>query len=722
MSLNSILHDAYSHQQQGYQDSDPFSLWKNFTYLCVIVDEEAPWLEILPYNGRLFNDKEKPYLKAHKIANPYLASALFELGYMQGKGKAQHIPIDYRDLSARHLGTLYESLLEFRLHLVDNEPIIVRESNGVRTYTPQSKAGGIQRNETFLDVGQVYFANDRGERKVNGSYYTPEDVVQYIVTNTVTPKLQELRASLEYFVNEMQHEWQVAPTNEKRVDVERYTDRQIEDVVHNSLLKFRILDPAMGSGHFLVAAGQAVTNFIVETLNMTPWSNSSICTDPLLWKRRVVERCLYGVDVNELALELAKLALWLSSASKNKPLTFLDHHLKVGNSLYSAPLNKLSTLPTAKSTKHTSLFQELYEQAFQNSLYELGKIRVRDSEQIEDVKSKGEAHRVAVTSTQPLRDIAHLWLATLFGLHRVHGIPVDEEEYQQLVGDIICLNADPSLVMDEERKAVLHQAAEIAEREGFFHWALEFPDAVVNQTCFFDVVVANPPYAGRLPNQAIQVLYSSASCKDIYAWMLELGLRLSADLGYVGTVVPLSLLFSQQFRTLRTIVLQRKGTAFFAAFDIRPASLFGSSETPNSQRAYICLLRGSTDERGSIYTTNLLRWASEERPQLLSHIHFCNATSWTTERNIPKLGDDRLIPLWEQIICSKKTIGTIVYPLKKGQTLPASLHFVYVSNSGRYFVTAMPTSLHLTGVNAFAFEREWDRDVAFVILNSNIFY
>ena len=118
--------------------------------------------------------------------------------------------------------------------------------------------------------------------------------------------------------------------------------------VERDLLSLRMLDPAMGSAHFLVAAGQVTTNFIVETLNLTSWASDFVNSDPLIWKRRVVERCLYGVDLNPLAYELAKLALWLNSASVGKPLTFLDHHLKIGNSLYSTPLSRLSALPMAK--------------------------------------------------------------------------------------------------------------------------------------------------------------------------------------------------------------------------------------------------------------------------------------------------------------------------------------------------------------------------------------
>ncbi len=147
IGLSSIL-DATRLRQQGVQDADPHSLWKRLTNLFVIVDDGDAALGISPYDGGLFSDTEKTYLKIHKIADYYLAPALFELGYMQNKSGAE--PIDYRDLSVRHLGTLYEGLLEYRLNLVDREPVVVRESGGKRVYIPQSQAGPIKRTETRL--------------------------------------------------------------------------------------------------------------------------------------------------------------------------------------------------------------------------------------------------------------------------------------------------------------------------------------------------------------------------------------------------------------------------------------------------------------------------------------------------------------------------------------------------------------------------------------------
>ena len=270
---------------------------------------------------------------------------------------------------------------------------------------------------------------------------------------------------------------------------------------------------------------------------------------------------------------------------------------------------------------------------------------------------------------------------------------------------------------------VLREARHLADlaRRCFFHWGLEFPDAVVDGRCQFDVVIANPPYVGTQPNQAITVLYETAKCGDLYAWILELSLLTIAETGNIGVVVPLSLMFSQQFETLRAAILRRKGTMYFAAFDVRPASLFGSSEAPNSQRACICLLRGSTHDTKHVFTTNLLRWTTEERQLLFPSLRFAEVTPFATAVKFPKLGDPQLITFWQRMLTYSRTIGTTIYRPKKNQE-PPLLHHLYVSGSGRYFLTAMPTAMRSTGLNVFSFTDSWIRDIAMVTLNSNIFY
>ena len=160
-------------------------------------------------------------------------------------------------------------------------------------------------------------------RKAGGVYYTPTYLVQYIVEQTVTPLVAEIE-------------------NRDPVKSARVAGRQ-DNTFANEVLKLNICDPAMGSGHFLVEA----TTFLADQIVYHPTTKfqaefargeSQEQTELAYWRRRVVEACIYGVDLNPLAVELAKLSLWLTTIATDQPLNFLDHHLRCGNSLIGARL------------------------------------------------------------------------------------------------------------------------------------------------------------------------------------------------------------------------------------------------------------------------------------------------------------------------------------------------------------------------------------------------
>ena len=332
---------------------DDYAIWERLQALFALIDQGDPAAGVPAYNGGLFDPGRRPFLTRHRVRNDYLQAALIRLAAVPAKGQTydqdrEPQPIDYRDLSVRHLGSLYEGLLEYNLFVVEDEPRVVRVSKKKARYLPYSQAGKVRASETVLPVGAVYVSETEGERKATGSYYTPEDVVDYIVRSTVGEKLAELKAE---FYAAQAIERQLADLADTPPDVPAHRqiqaalDEQFLHFVCQRVLDLKILDPAMGSGHFLVNATHAVADFVVEVLNETAWENGEIDTDVATWKRQVAERCIFGVDLNELAVELAKLCLWMTTAAKGKPLTFLDHHLRWGNSLLGASLKDVGIYP-----------------------------------------------------------------------------------------------------------------------------------------------------------------------------------------------------------------------------------------------------------------------------------------------------------------------------------------------------------------------------------------
>ena len=222
---------------------------------------------------------------------------------------------------------------------------------------------------------EVYLSNDKAERKASGSYYTPDPIVEYIVANTVGPvldeKLEALRGEFrkvrKTFDNELQKS-KAYPSNgsPNRATMDHRQWAAAEDLQRTTrtlverLFDLKVLDPAMGSGHFLVEAVDFVTDRLLKFLNQFPINpvnfaldrtrasileslgEQGVTVDPAkltdinLLKRHVLKRCIYGVDLNPMAVELAKVSLWLDAFTLGAPLNFLDHHLRCGNSLIGA--------------------------------------------------------------------------------------------------------------------------------------------------------------------------------------------------------------------------------------------------------------------------------------------------------------------------------------------------------------------------------------------------
>ncbi|MEO6062913.1 MAG: N-6 DNA methylase [Thermoflexales bacterium] len=481
-------------------------MWHKLTELFDIINEGSPPLKVGTFNGGLFDPRRHPFLGQYAVGDAHLQLAIDRLTRVEGDF------IDYRDLAERHLGTIYEGLLEYHLVLLA---------------------------EPGPDGWRVDLVNDKGERKSSGSYYTPDFIVKTIVDAAVGPALREATAR--------------ASTDEARV---------------RAVLTLNVLDPAMGSGHFLVEVVEYVARYLVD-LGIAPVGNgkSSGEGDMAYWKRRVAQSVIYGVDLNPLAVELAKLSLWLVTVAKDRPLSFLDHHLRAGNSLVGEQLEAVRAFAQTKPQKRKrlepiagpqeSLFnEEELRRSMSLAVDSMWIIEDNPALTVEDVKEQERVYSdLRATLTAKYKRLADLMTANHFGLD----VP---EALRKPLADRATAGTGMAIRQLDD---ILTQADAIAAGGRFFHWQIEFPEVFfdregqsLGEDAGFSAVVGNPPYVRQEELGPFKPFFQShypdvyKGTADLFVYFFGQGLNLLKTGGRLGYIASNSWLRANYAAPLRS--------------------------------------------------------------------------------------------------------------------------------------------------------------------------
>lgn len=489
-------------------------------------------LGVTRYNGGLFNPELHPRLEQWRIGDRALADILRQLIFAQPPARQRQRQgqlstdeaIDYSTLEVRQLGDIYEGLLGAHFE---------RES------------------------GHLELRNQSGKNHREGIYYTPDWVVQFLIRETLTPQLAQI---------------------EQTSDVQRALAAGSEEGRRNNsfafgILRLNIVDPAMGSGHFLVRATEWLANMIMQHPTTRPMTEQIVAHGPrrvargeiiargkvpvspgisqeqsevAYWRRRVVEACIYGVDINPMAVELAKLSLWLTCIAAEEPLNFLDHHLREGNALLYVEPDALRRAPVVAVEGEAQTFEmgDNLHAVLAAVIQQTMNIEGEASTEMEVVKRKERQWREARQQLQPFLDLADLWLSASDGL------PIDEINYLLAARSLI---TPAELDAGERREAqrFLQATAEgLAGKKRTlfpFHWHLEFPDVFYGEdgqpipAGGFDAVLGNPPYISTQTSSAAgwrAALDRRATyLDDLYVHFTDLGFYLLKDGGGFGFIV-----------------------------------------------------------------------------------------------------------------------------------------------------------------------------------------
>ncbi|HWN98055.1 MAG TPA: N-6 DNA methylase, partial [Blastocatellia bacterium] len=521
------------------------------------------WGEIIPaYNGGLFDPDQHEFLESVELGDYYLARAIDLLsrtrprsGQQPGEGRKK---ITYRDLEIRHLGSIYEGILEYSALIADEDKAVITRGSGSKTADEYASVSELSRDEKqqlkewqeavdenpdnprlprgckiagFKEKGRYFlvFGGRESKRKSSGSYYTPDYIVQYIVDNTIGPLLRGEQSE---------------------------ADMKDVPLTSDQILDLKILDPAMGSGHFLVAATEYLARAYGDALIREGKDKNGMMSDEefIRYKRMIAERCIYGVDINEMAVELAKLSIWLFTMDRGRPLSFLDHHLKRGNSLIGAYTVDLTSLPKFDTDGTVLLVPgEQLELRFARNI-DVFRMKLRQiamsisrgpTERLEDILQKKSLLAGINVDSLELLEACALWV-----LYCVAGdaarVGIRRSFEDQTFG-----------LADKGLQQVLDVVAP-------FHWDVEFADALVSETGGangFDAVLCNPPYIGetkdadrfdsnvrKIPRR--RALYERKM--DIYYCFIGLAIELLRPSGRLGFITTSYWLEADSARPLRS--------------------------------------------------------------------------------------------------------------------------------------------------------------------------
>jgi len=470
-------------------------LWDSLGELFELIDQgseshgiDHEQLFIPAYNGGLFRTNpddddsvEAQFLSSHEVGDAHLAEVINLLTRRDAENGAGKVFVDYSSLDIRHLGSIYEGLLEYQLNVAD-EPLALDDGEYVNAD---------EGDDVVVEDGEVYLTTDSGERKATGSYYTPEYVVEYIVENTLEPIVDDIREDL------------VGQSSYRKNDEQAGT---FADEFAERIFDLKILDPAMGSGHFLTSAVDYLAREIIDAQEKQAAQQGVESVNQehdINWARRqVAQRCIYGVDLNPLAVELAKVSLWLRTLAAEQPLAFLDHHLKTGNSLVGSDIEEIEELESEGGGDGPDASLADFGVARKGTIEQLMRIyedfiaienqELADVKEIESKYDEFEQNKLR----QRLGSMANVYTAEGFGLDNV-----PSDAYERMAA---ALEDDGKWEKIKKNKWFKH-SQKWAEDHNYFHWKLEYPEVFYTtqgdnaEFSGFDAIIGNPPYV-RIQN------------------------------------------------------------------------------------------------------------------------------------------------------------------------------------------------------------------------------
>lgn len=493
-----------------------FGSWAQFLTLCRLIYDGGGHgaMNLPPRHGRLFNPDVYPFLEGRppgskrspeelvtppRVSDGVIFRVLRDLLMLDGER------LSYQSLDVEQIGSVYEAMMGFEVrtapgtsiglrpdHVVLNLSELLGKSPADRVKTLKEEAGselngkpleqlknasaieGLvaalarrisplyldERGMPLLVANSGMYLQPTEERRRSGSHYTPRSLTEPIVRTTLEPILKQLG--------------------------EKPRPEQI--------LNLKVCDPAMGSGAFLVEACRFLAEALVES--WTVHGETPIIPpdqEPLLHARRIIaQRCLYGVDKNPFAVDLAKLSLWLATLAQDHPFTFVDHSLRLGDSLVGLTRKQIASFHWAPAAQQSFLEDELRKRIERVTQYRQRILDARDDLPYEQLSQELAAADDALNLPRMIGDAV---IAAFFAGDKVKQREEKRRRMQSLVD--ADLKTRGFIAVDGEVESAIKVLRKGSKGVAPFHWELEFSEVFAPyKKGGFDAIVGNPPFMG----------------------------------------------------------------------------------------------------------------------------------------------------------------------------------------------------------------------------------
>jgi hypothetical protein len=487
--------------------------WGRLLSLFRMIHKGHPSHFVQARGGKLFDPDVFPFLEARAdVADPPRVVAVSDgcilrilEGLMTLKSGASRERLSYRALDVEQIGSVYETVMGFTVETAAGRAIAV-------------KAGKNNHTPVFVDLEKL--SATKGKDRIK---FLKEEAGRAQLSASVAKAVEaaknvaEMAAALDPIVDERgspkKHETPpglpiLQPTDERRRTGSHYTPRSLtEPIVRHALepaferlgaqampeqiLDLKVCDPAMGSGAFLVEACRALAARLVQAWGVHKDKKPVIPADEdeeLHARRLIAQRCLYGVDKNPLATDLAKLSLWLATLARDHEFSFLDHALKSGDSLVGLTQAQIAASHWDTSKPGLPLFQQLVRDRVAEAMKGRTEIQVAPDDTARAIQEA--RHRSLEARLRDIRLMGDVVIAAFFAEEKPKAREIKRAEVESWLTGSLESAWDKLAAMAATLKQGAHPITP-------FHWEIEFPEVFARENGGFDAIVGNPPFAGK---------------------------------------------------------------------------------------------------------------------------------------------------------------------------------------------------------------------------------